>query len=172
MKNYPLNIRNEVQLKAVLGVTPVVFERLAQDFDADIQAKFQTRYEQWMNGTGVKRPSLGSKNKLPDGISRAAFVLYFLKNYPLMESLGERFNMDKSTASKTLKLMLALTQDFLQNWGVLPRRSFKDTEEFEEYMRHNNWDEIFLDATERRHHRPKNESEQRSLYSGKKKRIA
>lgn len=169
MTEYPLNIRNAVQLKAVLGVSEQIYKDLVKAFDAYIEAEYNARMYTWLYGTRKKKPSRSSSGKLPTASLQVAFVLYYLKNYQLMETFAERFSMDKSTASKHLKLLLERLQEVLSEWSVLPYRSFETPEQMQAYMEAQNWDEIFIDVTERRHHRPKDETEQKALYSGKKK---
>ena len=172
MNQYPLNIRNAAQMRSVLGVAPWLFEQLASAFQNRIDLKSEQLFKDWMNGLIDRKPRKKTNHKLPTGILQAAFVLYFLKNYPLMQTLGERFDMDASTACKHLHPMLAVLQTILSEWGVLPQRSFATAQALEQYMQEQNWKEIFLDATERRHHRPGDNDLQRALYSGKKKCMA
>jgi hypothetical protein len=169
MREFPLNIRNAEQLKATLGVSLTVYDKLVTDFERYIELEQKLRFHIWMYGEGKKKPSPTPSGKLPTAPLQVAFVLYYLKNYILMETFAERFNMDKGTASKNLKFLLERLHEILSEWQVLPHRSFANPEEMQEYMQAQNWDKILIDVTERRHHRPKDDTEQRALYSGKKK---
>ena len=106
MKEFPLNIRNATQLKAVLGVSTTVFDKLVIAFDAYIQAEQNGRYYVWLYGTGKRKPPAQPIGKLASAPMQVAFVLYYFKNYQLLETLAERFDMSKSSASGHLKFLL------------------------------------------------------------------
>jgi len=168
MNDYPLNIRHEKQLKTVLGVNDYVYHQLVAAFDEYLNVEYAARMYLWYNNRLQKRPVKVTNAILGTAPLQVAFVLYFLKNYPPMETFAERFNMDKSTANNNLKFYLLRLEAVLSEWKALPQRSFANTEELEAYLRQHNLVELIVDATERKHHRPKNDVEQRALYSGKK----
>jgi hypothetical protein len=169
LTKYPLNIRNATQLKAVLGVSVSIYEDLVSAFDAYVQVEQNARIYVWKYGTGKRKPPAEPVGKLAKASMQVTFVLYYLKNYQLMETFAERFSMDKSTASKHLSFLLVRLHEVLTEWSVLPHRSFPSPEAMQAYMDEQNWDEIFIDVTERRHQRPKDQTAQQALYSGKKK---
>jgi len=169
MRGFPLNIRNEKQLKSVLGVTPIIFDDLVASFDVYIQIEKAAQYYTWMYGGRERKPAEQSVAKLSTAPMQVAFVLYYLKNYVLMETFAERFSMSKAHASNSLKFFLQRLQEVLNEWEVLPHRSFDTPEQMQQYMEEQDWNKILIDVTERRHHRPKDETEQRAIYSGKKK---
>ena len=171
MQEFPLNIRNAVQLKATLGVNVQLYNDLVAAFDVYIKADYETRVQRYWYGDGIKKPSVSPKGKLPTASLQVAFVLYYLKNYMILEAFAERFNMGKGCASGHLKTYLQRLHEVLNSWQVLPRRSFANIEEMQKYMNEQEWKQVFIDVAERRQHRPQDDTEQRALYSSKKKRI-
>ncbi|MCP5500642.1 MAG: transposase [Leptospiraceae bacterium] len=97
---------------------------------------------------------------------RLFFVLYYFKTYPTFDVLGGAFGMDRGTACKWVHRYTEVLLEALQEMDLLPRRKFKDKQEFLNYFPEIRL--VVLDGTERRRRRPKDSKEQKEYYSGKK----
>jgi hypothetical protein len=164
-----LKMRDERQAKALTGVPTEKFETLEAAFGLALDdAKEQAYQEGICKGKRQRKPGAGQKGKLPTVYEKLVFVLYYLKVYPTFDVLGAIFGMSRSKACENLHALLPVLYKALENLGVMPQREFKTVKEFRAACA---WfDDLLIDATERPHHRPSNEDEQKALYSGKKKR--
>ncbi|GBC59258.1 hypothetical protein DENIS_0194 [Desulfonema ishimotonii] len=77
--------------------------------------------------------------------------------------------MSRSKACENFHKLLPVLHETLSRIGVLPHRNFKNVKKMKEIFK--NIEQIIIDATERPHHRPKNNEKQSSMYSGKKKNM-
>ena len=64
---------------------------------------------------------------------------------------------------------IEVLKDALSKLGVLPKREFKNVEDFKTYFESSKT--LILDVTEQRTQRPQEQEEQKDNYSGKKKDI-
>lgn len=78
------------------------------------------------------------------------------------------FCTHKSAAFDNVCAYFPLLQFAIARLGVLPHRTFNSVDEFREIF--SDIEEIIIDVTERRQARPKDPSQQKESYSGKKKR--
>ena len=108
----------------------------------------------------------GRKSKLDTMEKRLFYVLYYLKAYPTFDILGGAFGMDRGTACKWAHRYVDVLCSALELSGALPKRKFKDRNEFIKHFP--DLQIVITDGTERRRRRPKNNDMQKEFYSGKK----
>ena len=157
---------DERQFKALTGLSKHEFQQLLAAFSESHAELRQEHYEK-NKAKRQRRPGAGPKGRLDTMRKKLYFVLYYLKNYPTFDALGDRFGLDRSKACTNAHKLLPVLCRALDKLGVLPKRQFRDVEEMEAVLAH--LEELFIDATERPHHRPQDDEEQREKYSGKKK---
>lgn len=96
------------------------------------------------------------------------FTLFGLKSGLTYDLLGFVFHLDVSNAKRNQSMGLEVLQKALMDADLLPKRSFATAEEFAAYFQGHKG--VILDGTEQRVQRPGDQEEQKSCYSGKKKR--
>jgi hypothetical protein len=111
----------------------------------------------------------GRKSKLDTMEKRLFYALYYLKAYPTFDILGGAFGMDRGTACKWAHRYVDVLRSALKQSGALPKRKFKNRNEFIDYFPELKI--VITDGTERRRRRPKNSEKQKEFYSGKKNAI-
>lgn len=95
------------------------------------------------------------------------FTLMSLKVGLTFDVLGVMCGMSASNAVRNQKIGLAVLASALEQLGVMPKRKLLTVEEFNElFAKHK---DLFIDATEQRIQRPKDDAFQKETYSGKKK---
>ena len=157
---------DERRFKALTGLSKREFDQLLAAFAASHAEIQQENYEKH-KAKRQRRPGAGPKGRLDTWRKKLFFVLYYLKNYPTFDTLGDRFGLDRSKACTNAHKLLPVLCRALAKLGVLPARQFHSVEEMAAVLAH--IEELFIDATERAHHRPQDDDEQREKHSGKKK---
>lgn len=94
------------------------------------------------------------------------FVLFQLKSGLCYDNLGLLIGSDGSNAQRNFERYLTLLERTLERKGALPKRNFKNVQEFKQHLQ--NERDIILDASEQPTQRPKKPEEQKAHYSGKK----
>ena len=162
-----LEIRDERQLKALIGLSEAKFETLTAEFAKVYQARQQRVYEKTKaQGKRQRKPGGGQKGKLPKASDKLMFVLYYFKNYPTFDVLGTHFGLARSKACENLHKLTPVLHETLAKLEVLPERKFESVEAFKAAV--GEIDKLLIDATERPSRRPGKDEKQRELYSGKK----
>ena len=77
--------------------------------------------------------------------------------------------MDTANAKRNQTLGLEVLEHTLREANCLPKREFKDAEEFRNYLK--NEKVLIFDCTEQRTQRPSDNAAQKENYSGKKRII-
>jgi len=157
---------DERRFKALTGLSKQEFAQLLPAFAASHAEIRHENYEK-NRAKRQRRPGAGQKGRLDTMRKKLYFVLYYLKNYPTFDTLGDRFSLDRSKACTNAHKLLPVLCRALAQLGVLPPRQFNSVEEMEAVLAH--IEDLFIDATERPHHRPQDDEEQQEKYSGKKK---
>jgi hypothetical protein len=155
-------IRDERQWKSSTGMSESQFYQLAEQFG-------QT-YE-FFEGVNLEDTSqrLDTTLLLPTYRDCLFFVLFQLKNGLNYDNLGLLIGSDGSNARRNFEKYLLVLERTLERKKVMPRRNFKNLEEFKHYLGEEQ--EIILDASEQATQRPKKYEEQKDFYSGKKSDI-
>jgi hypothetical protein len=154
------------QFKALTGLSRVAFHKLLAVFAVCYQEMIQENYEE-NKDKRKRKPGAGQKGRLNTPEKKLFFILYYLKNYPTFDVLGYHFVLDRSKACTNVGKILPALLKALDRLGVLPKRQFKTVAELRAAFE--GISDLFIDATERAHCRPKDQQAQRQKYSGKKK---
>jgi hypothetical protein len=162
-----MNIRDDRQFKALTGISFDEFQQLLPVFTESYHELIQKRYESQQD-LRQRKPGGGQKGKLPSMELKLFFILYYWKVYPTFDVLGLQFGLDRSKACTNVHSLWPVLERNLDKLGVLPARKFCCVEELR--VAFGDVYDIFIDATERPHCRPKDQDEQQKKYSGKKKR--
>lgn len=167
-ENFPLQVRDERQLKALTGTSIEQFERLEQEFQAVYEEERKAVYDAAVKaGKRKRKPGGGSKGVLNNIKLKLFFLLYYLKVYPTFDVLGSTFGLSRSKSCENVHKLMPLLHKSLLRLRVLPHREFESVEDFSAAF--NDAEALLLDATERAHQRPINDEKQSELYSGKQK---
>jgi len=161
------DIEDNRQFKALTGLTYRIFCALLPFFAEAYAEAVWANYKQQQD-TRQRKPGGGQKGRLDTMEKKLYFILYYLKVYPTFDVLGDHFRLDRSKACTNVHKLLLILIAALAKAGVLPKRQFTTAEELQAA-----WagiEDLLVDATERPHHRPQDEQEQKEMYSGKKKR--
>lgn len=162
-----MNIRDDRQFKALTGISFDEFQQLLPVFTESYHELIQKRYESQQD-LRQRKPGGGQKGKLASMELKLFFILYYWKVYPTFDVLGLQFGLDRSKACTNVHSLWPVLERNLDKLGVLPARKFCCVEELR--VAFGDVYDIFIDATERPHCRPKDQDEQQKKYSGKKKR--
>jgi hypothetical protein len=148
-------------LQALTGVSRTGFAQLESRFTAVIgEQRAKRRYK--------RAPGAGRKHTLRTLRAKLFFLLLYLKCYPTFDVAGILFEVDRSRACRWVAEWLPLLETVLGRAAVLPARQIRSVEEF--LQRFPEVQDLFLDGTERPTQRPQQAGQQRTRYSGKKKR--
>ena len=161
-----MDIRDDRQFKALTGISFDEFQQLLPAFTESYQELIQERYES-QQVLRQRKPGGGQKGKLPIMELKLFFILYYWKIYPTFDVLGFQFDIDRSKACTNVHALWSVLERALDKLGVLPARKFCCVEELR--VAFGDVYDLFIDATERPHCRPKDDEEQQKKYSGKKK---
>jgi len=154
-------IRNRAQFQSVTGYSPDFFDALFIYFKVH-RDTYITRYT--IAGKERRRPPRVYKNKVfADTRDMLVFILYYLKNNCLQESLATMFGMNQPQANLWIHLLKDILLKSLESSHSLPCRDF---ESLHKLIRHGQ--ELFIDGSERPVPRPVDCNRQKELYSGKK----
>ena len=146
--------------QATIGLTEHEFLLLIPWFEEILKIRKKERPNPFRRG----RPGI-----LKDVKDKLFFILYYLKTYPTFDVLSATFGMHRSNACRWVHYYVSILIEALEKAGALPRRSFRDTDEFIEAFP--GLKLVIADVTERRKRRPKDSKMQKEYYSGKKNAI-
>ena len=161
-------IRDERQLKALIGLSRAKFGALAEAFAATHEAERERAYAR---GDRQRRPGAGQKGKLPNAEAKLLFLLYYFKTYPTFDVLGTHFDMARSKACENVHRLTPVLHQTLTNLEVMPEREFADASAFKAALAEADIEQLLIDVTERLCQRPGDDEKQREHYSGKKSAI-
>ena len=161
-------IRDERQLKALIGLSREKFSALAEAFARTYEAEREQAYKR---GDKQRKPGAGQKGKLPCAEAKLFYLLYYFKNYPTFDVLGTHFEMARSKACENVHRLTPVLHQTLANLEVMPKREFADVEAFKAALAEADIEQLLIDVTERLCQRPGDDETQREHYSGKKSAI-
>ncbi|GIW23102.1 MAG: hypothetical protein KatS3mg068_2109 [Candidatus Sericytochromatia bacterium] len=87
--------------------------------------------------------------------------MFSLKSGLTYDLLGLVTGLDSSSIKRHLDVGLKVLEKALKKNNYIPKRSFRDVEEFEKYF--DKEEEIIIDATEQRINRPKKKIRKRNI---------
>lgn len=115
----------------------------------------------------LRKFGAGQKGGLPTGEQKLFFVLLYLKIYPTFDVASFLVGLDRSNCCRQAHFLLKVLEKTLGRKLVLPERKITSVTEF--FEKFPGAKDIFIDGTERRVQKPKNQKRRKKLYSGKKK---
>lgn len=159
MKTSHTELKSARQWKASTGVSQEQFAALAELFK-----------QEFLNLFGKSKAELALDSPKEIHVKTEEdllfLVLFSLKTGMTEDVLGLIFGIERSTFSKNRAVGLKVLSSALKRTGAMPKREFKNIEEFEEYMKDH--PELLIDGTENRVQRPHNQKVQKDFFSGKK----
>ena len=162
MKLRVADLKTERQWRAATGYNQEHFEKLLVLFTSSYLSLYGCSVATRQTGLEIK-PSLTSEQEL------LYFTLFSLKAGLTYDLLGLVCGMDTANAKRNQTLGLKILEHTLREANCLPKREFKDTAEFGEYLK--NEKILIIDGTEQKTQRPSDYADQKDNYSGKKKAI-
>ena len=170
MQVLSMNIRDERQLRALIGLSFDNLSRIEEAFSKVYEERKAQAYEEGkIKGKRQRAPGGGKKGALRTIRDKVVFLLYYLKVYPTFDVLGAQFGLSRSKACENVHKLAPILHQALAYLEVLPHRTFQSVQELKNACE--GLEKIIIDVTERRHHRPQDSASQSELYSGKKKII-
>lgn len=167
MMNIDKVLHNRRLTLALTGLTPQEFIDLLPTFERVWQAVKQQDYSKNRKNR-MRRPGGGRKGFLRGMHDKLFFILFYYKCYPTYDVLTFLYGFDRANGFRRQKQMTHILEKTLGRKMVLPERRLRKVEEF--FTMFPEAKEVFIDGTERPIQRPKNLTQQKDKYSGKKKR--
>jgi hypothetical protein len=152
-------LKTERQWRAATGYDRVRFEKLLQLFTLSYRRLYGCSVAERQSG-------LESVAHLTTEEELLFFTLFSLKSGLTYDLLGFVCGMDAANAKRNQVFGLKVLKQALAEVACLPRREFKDTAEFSDYLK--NEARLIFDGVEQRTQRPCDDETQRENYSGKK----
>jgi DDE superfamily endonuclease/Helix-turn-helix of DDE superfamily endonuclease len=163
MLNIHRALENDRLLRALTGLNRKAFDELCKVFAAVYQETLQSDPKPRKRARGG-----GRKARLRSMEAKLFFILFYFKCYPTFDVLSFLFDLDRGRANRWVHRLQAILETALGKKMVLPERKLESMEQFLE--RFPEVREVILDGTERPVQRPKDATQQKEHYSGKKKR--
>ncbi|SFV60364.1 hypothetical protein MNB_SM-7-745 [hydrothermal vent metagenome] len=166
MINISRAMKSNRVLKSLTGLNIEKFQELTTYFELLLNEEFakQSKSKKRQRAIGG-----GRRHTLQTAQEKLFFILFYVKVYPTFDMAGFIFNVNRSQTNRWTHTLLPLLEKALERRVVLPKRQIQSMEEFMKLFPEVK--DIFIDATEQRVQRPKVNTKQRRLYSGKKKLI-
>jgi hypothetical protein len=158
-------LKHDRLLRALTGLNLKAFEALKVDF-AQVLAEAEVprrSLQPRQRATGA-----GRKPRLATVEAKLFFILFYFKVYPTFDLAGLLFDLDRSQANRWMHRLQPLVEQALGEKLALPKRQLTSLEEFVEAFP--TVERVMLDGTERPIQRAKDYEQQKTDYSGKKKR--
>jgi hypothetical protein len=167
MKIFLNDVRNQRQLKSLIGLSREEFDKLLEAFSVCLEETKNKKYRK-NKKSRKRRPGGGRTGSLETPENKLFFILYYLKNYPTFDVLGFIFDINPSKAHENVKKLIPILKSAQKTLRALPKQRFKNANEFSQVVEKTK--NIAIDATEREHFRHQNNKQQRQHFSGKKQR--
>jgi hypothetical protein len=133
MKNFLEQVRNERQLKALVGLGKNTFEKLLEEFTKSLLEMPIEEYK--INRENrLRRPGGGRKGNLVTAENKLCLVLFYLKNYPTFDLLGDIFGLSRSKAEENYKKLSPVLKNAQSKLKVLPLQRIKSVKELEKLV--------------------------------------
>lgn len=155
-------LRSDRLCLGLTGLRVQEFHALVPVFSSTLNQVMRERHGEGQRGFGGGRKSGLSR---PD--EKLFFVLMYLKIYPTFDAISFLVGLDRSNCCRQEHFLMKVLGQTLGRKLVLPERRIRSVEEF--FEKFPEAKDIFIDGTERRVQKPKNQKKRKKLYSGKKK---
>lgn len=143
-------MKNERQRKAWIGLSTEAFEQRLKEFACSLEAIKNEDYRKTKRSRR-RRPGGGRKGTWVTPENKLFLILYSLKNYPTLDVLGCIFGLSLSKAEETVPKLIPVLKRARDRLQVLPKRAFKEAEEFSQVLEKKG--DILIDVTDREHFR-------------------
>lgn len=163
MKISTKELTTDRKWSAATGLNKEKFYKLLEIFKCEYKKIYGKSVEE------RNKENLSNKNnsEIKDEEDLLLLTLFSLKSGLSYDLLGLTLGLDGSNVKRHQEVGLKVLEEALKNNGYMPKRSFSNVSEFQEYMR--GQDSLIIDVTEQRINRPKRN--QKKSYSGKKNAI-
>ena len=163
MLNIDRALEHDRLLRALTGLNRKAFDALCEVFAAVYQETLQRDPKPRKRARGG-----GRKARLQSMESKLFFILFYFKCYPTFDVLSFVFDLDRGRANRWVHRLQGILETALGKKMVLPERKLESMAQFLE--RFPEVRAVIVDGTERPVQRPKDATQQKAHYSGKKKR--
>jgi hypothetical protein len=150
-------------LRAMTSLDPSEFETLLADFEKTWEADCHAH--QLPDADREREVGGGRKAVLQTGADKLLFILFYFKIYPLQEILGFLFGMSQGTACIWVHRLSAVWKQTHASRKELPQRN---PTKLRGDLRKQGEQKLCIDGTERKIQRPKDPTDQKTFYSGKR----
>lgn len=159
---YDLVKDKEEVLLSMTSLTAPEFDNLSKNFDEILKKrKLKNKENSEADKNNGGRPSVLSLTN-----DKLFFILFYLKNYPLQETIGFIFGLSQSRANYWIHFLSGVLKEALEIMDVMPKHA---PSELLNKLDSEGKQDLSIDGIERSINRPKDDEEQRKHYSGKKK---
>lgn len=149
--------------RSLTGLNPEEFDKLLISFTKAWEDFIQKNY---LDKKRKRAFGGGRKPKLSSIEDKLFFILFYFKIYPLQEVIAFLFDISQGQANEWIHKLSEVLNNSLDYENQLPERDAKNLEEvLDEHIEL----EFMIDGTERQIQRPKDNTKQKTFYSGKKK---
>ena len=162
-----INIRrclnNERLMKSMTGLTIQKFKKLEKNFREELKRDSIKRYEERkeVSSKPVRKSGGGQKGILDTIEKKLFFVLVYLKCYPTFHFMGLLFDLSRKNSKKRVDKLMPVLEKTLRSKLILPKRKVSNMEEFLKI--YPKMKDVFIDGTERPHHRKKDYKKQKEM---------
>jgi len=154
--------RDERAARALFGLGTEKLEELGRDMERLWGRELGRR-------NGRKRAvGGGRKGQIHGGRQKAAFILFYLKVYPIFDVLSAVSGINRGECCRWAHKLMPILEEALGRKLALPKRRIRSMEEF--YAAFPQAREVIFDGMERPRQRPGKKSSDRRHFSGKRKR--
>jgi hypothetical protein len=158
---YDLVKDNEETFLSMTSLTVNEFDNLCESFE-----KTLNKHKSEENENGSSKNKGGRPSVLDFAQDKLFFILFYLKNYPLQETIGFLFGLSQPRANYWIHFLSNVLKETLEEINFMPERA---PSELLSKLNSEEKQDLTVDGAERRINRPKNKEEQKKHYSGKKK---
>ena len=115
MQVLSINIRDERQLKALIGLSFEHLTQIEEAFSNVYEARKDQAYEEGKaKGERQRAPGGGKKGQLRTMRDKVVFLLYYLKVYPTFDVLGAQFGLSRSKACANVHKLAPMLHQALE----------------------------------------------------------
>lgn len=162
MLNVRSALKNDSICKSLTGLTVKEFKNLLPEFEKAFMDDVNSKPRERAYGGGG-----ASKSAIQTFEDKLFFILFYLKCYPTFAVCGFFYDRHRTKCQVWEKELLPILETALGEKCSLPKREITSCEDFIKSFP--KIKEIFIDGTERKVQRPKDNESQKNHYSGKKK---
>jgi len=156
---YDLVKDKEETFLSMTSLTVSEFDDLRENFE-------KTLNDRKSKDGGISNNNGGRPSVLNLPQDKLFFILFYLKNYPLQETIGFIFGLSQSRANYWIHFLSGVLKETLETMDLMPKHA---PLELLAKLESEGKQDFSVDGTERPINRPKNKEKQKKNYSGRKK---